>query len=44
LAALRPVPAAAGLAQTWAWYRDTGLVERAVDFGFEDALLATLGG
>ena len=33
---------ASGLAQTWQWYRDHGPRERAVDFGFEDQLLATL--
>ncbi|MBI2527584.1 MAG: NAD-dependent epimerase/dehydratase family protein [Candidatus Rokubacteria bacterium] len=32
-----------GLAQTWDWYRATGLVEREGDFAFEDRLLATLG-
>ena len=32
-----------GLAQTWDWYRAAGLVEREVDFAFEDRLLATLG-
>jgi nucleoside-diphosphate-sugar epimerase len=32
-----------GLAQTWQWYRAQGLHERAVDFGFEDRLLAAIG-
>jgi nucleoside-diphosphate-sugar epimerase len=34
---------ASGLAQTWQWYRQQGLSERAVDFSFEDRLLASLG-
>lgn len=34
---------ASGLTQTWKWYQAQGLVERAVDFGFEDALLKKLG-
>jgi len=34
---------ASGLAQTWQWYQREGLVDRAVDFAFEDQLLATLG-
>ena len=33
----------AGLAQTWDWYRAQGLAERAVDFSFEDRLLAKIG-
>ena len=34
---------ASGLAQTWEWYRAQGLDRRAVDFGFEDRVLAALG-
>jgi nucleoside-diphosphate-sugar epimerase len=33
----------AGLVQTWEWYRREGLVDRPVDFGFEDAILAKIG-
>lgn len=33
----------AGLAQTWRWYRDQGLVDRPVDFSFEDQLLSKIG-
>jgi hypothetical protein len=33
-----------GLAHTWKWYRDQGLVDRPVDFSFEDRVLAELGG
>jgi nucleoside-diphosphate-sugar epimerase len=32
-----------GLAHTWKWYRDQGLVDRPVDFSFEDRVLAELG-
>jgi len=34
---------AAGLAQTWQWYRAEGGPERPVDFALEDRLLAALG-
>jgi nucleoside-diphosphate-sugar epimerase len=34
---------ASGLAQTWKWYQSQGLVERPVDFAFEDALFKKLG-
>ncbi|MBI2197589.1 MAG: hypothetical protein HYU42_03165, partial [Candidatus Rokubacteria bacterium] len=34
---------ASGLAQTWQWYQRERLVDRPVDFAFEDQLLATLG-
>jgi nucleoside-diphosphate-sugar epimerase len=33
----------AGLAQTWRWYRDEGLVDRPVDFSFEDQILSKIG-
>jgi len=33
----------AALAQTWEWYRREKLVERPVDFTFEDAILAKIG-
>jgi nucleoside-diphosphate-sugar epimerase len=34
---------ASALAQTWAWYRASGLHERPIDTSFEDRLLATIG-
>ncbi|HTY77906.1 MAG TPA: NAD-dependent epimerase/dehydratase family protein [Candidatus Bathyarchaeia archaeon] len=34
---------ASGLAQTWDWYQREGLVDRPVDFAFEDAILAKIG-
>jgi nucleoside-diphosphate-sugar epimerase len=34
---------ASGLHQTWKWYQGSGQLERAVDFTFEDQLLAQLG-
>jgi len=33
----------AGLAHTWKWYQGSGLLERPIDFTFEDELLAKLG-
>jgi len=33
----------AALAQTWEWYRSQGLVERSVDFSFEDQILSKIG-
>jgi nucleoside-diphosphate-sugar epimerase len=33
-----------GLAQTWKWYRDQGLVDRPVNFSVEDRVLSELGG
>jgi nucleoside-diphosphate-sugar epimerase len=35
---------ASGLAQTWEWYRSSGLAGGAPDFGFEDQVLAAGGG
>jgi nucleoside-diphosphate-sugar epimerase len=34
---------ASALAHTWKWYQESGLLDRAVDFGFEDRLLAATG-
>ena len=34
---------ASGLHHTWKWYQASGLLERPIDFTFEDALLAKLG-
>jgi nucleoside-diphosphate-sugar epimerase len=34
---------ASALAHTWEWYRREGLVDRPVDFAFEDGLLAKIG-
>jgi nucleoside-diphosphate-sugar epimerase len=34
---------ASGLCQTWKWYQGSGLLERRIDFTFEDQLLAALG-
>lgn len=34
---------ASALAHTWEWYRREGFVDRPVDFGFEDGLLAKIG-
>jgi len=34
---------ASGLAQTWQWYRSSGLLDRPIDFTFEDQLLAKIG-
>jgi nucleoside-diphosphate-sugar epimerase len=32
-----------GLRQTWKWYQGAGLIDRAVDFTFEDQILAKIG-
>ena len=41
---IRPrYPLAAGLAQTYEWYRSEGLDRRPIDFAAEDALLRSLG-
>ena len=34
---------ASGLHHTWKWYQASGLLERPIDFTFEDQLLAKLG-
>ena len=34
---------ASALAQTWEWYKREGLVDRPVEFAFEDAVLAKIG-
>jgi len=34
---------ASGLQHTWKWYQASGLLERPIDFAFEDQLLAKLG-
>jgi nucleoside-diphosphate-sugar epimerase len=34
---------ASGLRQTWKWYQAAGLVDRAIDFTFEDQILAKIG-
>ena len=34
---------AAGLRHTWRWYQASGLVDRAIDFTFEDEILAKIG-
>ena len=34
---------ASGLHHTWKWYQASGLLERPIDFTFEDELLAKLG-
>jgi nucleoside-diphosphate-sugar epimerase len=34
---------ASALAHTWAWYEREGGLDRAVDFSFEDAILAKIG-
>ncbi len=35
---------ASGLRQTWKWYQASGLMDRAIDFTFEDQILAKIGG
>jgi nucleoside-diphosphate-sugar epimerase len=32
-----------GLRQTWKWYQAAGLIDRAIDFTFEDQILAKIG-
>jgi nucleoside-diphosphate-sugar epimerase len=34
---------ASGLAQTWKWHQSSGMLERPIDFTFEDQLLAATG-